>query len=471
MRHVLLAALLATLPVLAWAPCLLAQTSADAQALFVDGSEHLRASARARSERVRRAELQEALRLFHQSLQITRSRSTVYNVAYCYEELGRYEDAYAYYSEYLAFRDLPDTDRAEARRRLDALAPRVALVEVASMPPGATVYVDRRDLAPRGVTPTTIATRPGSRRIILELEGHEPQETSVDAVLGELHEVRLQLQARPATVRVLTEPAGAQVRFDGEDAPVAGVTPLEATVPAGPHRVYVSLGDRFGREVFDAPPGGTVSVPVTLGAPTSPGVVDIAVDVPRALVSVDGDEVGHAPLRSLRLAPGRHRVAVEGDEMHEPWSDVVEVGPSHRLRLQIHLGSTVPQRRFGPWPTVAMALAGVLAATGAATGGWALALHGDFGDIQEACDRSPQSCGEGSPMRDEALERERRVRPRSIATDVLLSTAGAIAITAFALMLLNREVADPSGMRVGLAPSHSGAMATVGFGPELVSFP
>ena len=74
-------------------------------------------------------------------------------------------------------------------------------------------------------------------------------------------------------------------------------------------------------------------------------------------------------------------------------------------------------------------------------------------------------------MRDEALELERRVRPLSIATDVLLATAGAIAITAFALMLLNREVADPSGMRIGLAPGSSGAMATVGFGPELVSSP
>ena len=153
--------------------------------------------------------------------------------------------------------------------------------------------------------------------------------------------------------------------------------------------MYVSLGDRFGREVFDAPPGGTVSVPVTLGAPTSPGVVDIAVDVPGALVSVDGDEVGPAPLRRLRLAPGRHRIAVGSDEMHQGWSEVVEVGPGHRLRLQIHLGSAVPPRRFGPWPTVAMALAGVLAATGAATGGWALALHGDFRDIQEECDQAP----------------------------------------------------------------------------------
>lgn len=471
MRNLLIAALVALAAETAWVPVAAGQTAVDAHVLFERGNEHLQRGLRARSDSARRRELQEALQFFHQSLQIARSRSVIFNVAFCYEQLGRLEDAWAYYTEYLAFPDLEESDRAEARERLDAIRPQVALVEVTSRPAGATIFVDRRDLSPRGVTPVTIATRPGDRRIIAELEGYEPADRAVAAVLGESRSTSFELQARPSTVRVISDPEGAEVRFDDETGAVAGVTPLEATLPAGPHRVYVSLEDRHGREVFDAPPGGEIAVTVELGAPTTPGVVDIAVDLPGARVNVDGEEVGVAPVRRLRLTPGRHRITVTGDDEHEGWSDVVEVGPGHRLHLDVHLGGVLPARRFGPWPAAAMAAAAAIAIAGGAIGGWALALHADFDDVREACERAPQSCGEDTVLRAEALELDRRIRPLSISADVLLGTAGALAITAFALMLLNREVEDASSVRVSAGPLPGGAMATVGFGIPALSSP
>lgn len=462
MRTLLAVTVLSLSAVLLWPSRAAAQTEADARAMFEEGNGHLERGLRLRGQ-ARARELREALNLYHRALRVTRSRNVIFNVALAYEALERYEDAYAYFSEYVAIDDLAEEDRREGEHHLARLAPRIALVEVASQPPGATIYVDRRDLSPRGVTPATIATQPGSHRLILVLEGHEPGEAAVDAVLGQTRQVSATLAPRPATVHVETDPPGAEVRFDAEDAAVAGVTPLTATLPAGQHRVYVSLDDRAGRERFVAPPGGEITVPVPFAAPTTPGDVAISVDVPGAVVVVDGIEIGQAPIRRLRLTPGMHRISVMGDDEHLGWSEAVEIGPGHEIAMRVHLALATPRRRFGIWPSVGMAVAVAIGMAAAATGGWALALHRDFEDIAATCGATPQACAEGTVNRDEANALDGRIREFAIATDVLIATAAAVGITSFALMLLNREIADTSRVEIALSPTDGGAFASLGF--------
>lgn len=437
-----------------------AQTETDARRMFEEGNTHLQRALRLRGQ-ARNRGFREALNLYHRSLRVTRARSVLFNIALCYEHLERYQDAYAYFSEYLAIPDLSEQDRREAEHRLSSLRPNVALVEIASTPPGGTIYVDRRDLSPRGVTPATIATQPGNHRIIVVLEGHDPGEAPVEAVLGETLEMAVSLNARPATVHVETDPPGAEVRFDTESGETRGITPLTATLAAGQHRVYVTLGDRSGRETFEAPPGGEVTVEVRLAAATTPGSVSIAVDVPRALVIVDGIEIGQAPIDDLRLTPGIHRVSVLGGDQYQGWSDTVEIGPGHELDLDVHLASSTPSRRFGVWPSVGMAVAVALGVAAAATGGWALSLSADFDNIYDTCQANDQACDLGTVYRTEAFALERRIRGFAIATDVLIGTAAALGIASLALMLLNREVDDSSSVEIAMTPTEGGAFASI----------
>ena len=56
------------------------------------------------------------------------------------------------------------------------------MLELASRPSGATVFVDDVRV---GVTPVTINdVTPGSRRVRMELPGHQPWSTSVDVEVG-----------------------------------------------------------------------------------------------------------------------------------------------------------------------------------------------------------------------------------------------------------------------------------------------
>lgn len=458
----------------AWAPPVAAQTENDARMMLEEGNRYLEQAQRL-GGRARQRALREALSHYHRALQITRSRSVIFNVALCYEMLGRYDDAFAYYTEYLGFEDLPPSDRAIAEERLEEIRPHVALVEVTSRPEGATIYVDRTDLPPRGVTPTTVAIPAGPHRIILELEHYESADQQVDAALGQTREVHFDLAALPAQVRFETDPPGAEIRLDDENAPPLGTTPLTTSVPAGSHRVYATLEDRSGREVFDAPPGGSITVPVVLGAPTTPGFVDLNVDAPAAEVTVDGQEVGNAPIRRLRLTPGRHRITVDAGTEHEIWSDVVEVTPGARFTMDVHLAPAEPRRRFGPWPNVGLVLAGMLMVASAATGGWAWSLYTDFQEIEDLCnedrDGDPQRCATGTALRDDAIDLRDRIRPLAIATDVLWISAVVLGLTSMTLAIFNREIVDSTTVTIGAAPTPGGAMATVGFGPMVLLSP
>jgi hypothetical protein len=442
------------------APVVWAQTEADARAMFERGNEHLQ-RAMEQPEPARTRELREALSWYHRSLRVTRARSVLFNIALCYEQLRRNGDAFTYYQEYLSLDDLAATDRSAAQTALDRLGPTVALIEVSSRPAGATIYIDRRDLSPRGVSPSVVATTPGPHRVILELEGYQPAQVRITSALGQTEQAQVELQALPAQVTIITEPAGAEIRIDDHEGPVVGISPATVSLPAGPHQVFVTQDDQRGRRLFDAPPGGRLSVIVELQAPTTPGVVDLNADVPGAQVSIDGRLIGPAPLRELRLPPGVHRFTVTGGPAYQSWSDTLEVGPGHEVSLDVHLAPSVPQRRFGIWPNVGLVAAATIAVTGAALGGWTLALQREFDAIKQTCRASLQACTAGTALHRDERDLAANINRMAIATDVLLATAAAAGIVSTVLIFLNRELADRSRVEIALAPFPDGLLASV----------
>ena len=257
-----------------------ADDNAEARHYFDVGNRVITQAYRARGAR-RRALFEEALAAFVQSIRIVRSRNAIFNAGVAVEELGRVDEAFNYYSEYLAMPDLTDADRIEASRRREALRPRVAVAAVSTVPPGAEVRVDRQDLAPVGVTPLEIALPEGEHTFMLALAGHAGTRVTGTTATGARVEVRATLtpdpvqgpenppDASPAILRVRANVAF-RVAVDGHWFNTTEIMPedpagLEVRIVPG-HRDVTITAAGYGeaRTSVDALAGRTVQVTAEL---------------------------------------------------------------------------------------------------------------------------------------------------------------------------------------------------------------
>ena len=80
-------------------------------------------------------------------------------------------------------------------------------------PPGATVYLDRKDLGPRGNSPRTLGLESGRRKVIVEKAGYEPAESEIlELKTGKEVKVELKLKQILGTAKIEGEP-GAQIEY------------------------------------------------------------------------------------------------------------------------------------------------------------------------------------------------------------------------------------------------------------------
>src|SRR5262245_52017632 len=93
-----------------------------------------------------RKDYRAALAHYFESNALAPNRAVLYNIARCYDLLGEPVEAYRYYLEHLALAQPGDKLAESSREALARLASSVALLEVASDPPGATIYLDRKEL-------------------------------------------------------------------------------------------------------------------------------------------------------------------------------------------------------------------------------------------------------------------------------------------------------------------------------------
>jgi hypothetical protein len=180
--------------------------NAEARVYFEEGNRLYQEASDAEGSR-RTTLLQRSLGAYVDSLQIVRSRNALFNAAIVLGELERYHESFNYFSEYLAIEGLTEADRAEANRRRDELRGNVAVLEVISDPAGALVFVDRKDLAPRGQTPIELAILQGEHSLFFERDGFAPAELSRAAVRGETTRVEVVLEPVPVVPTVEPEPA------------------------------------------------------------------------------------------------------------------------------------------------------------------------------------------------------------------------------------------------------------------------
>lgn len=290
----------------------------------------------------RQGKVEEALSEFLASNRLVRNRNVIFNIARSFEQLGKFNEAYRWYTDILGD-EMPDQDRRELQEALKRLRPSLALLQVESQPSGATVYVDRRDLGARGQTPVTLALPPGEVRAIVELPGFRPSEQTVRLAVGRTAAVRPQLERIYGALDVEGDPAGFEIRVEDEDAPLP-LSGNRARVVPGGHILTISAPGHVTQQLaVDVPPDGVTPVRFKLLLlPPLSGALVVRANVDGALVRVDGKEAGFTPGVIENVAVGRHKVEILADG-REPVTEDVEVRKNERSFLDAKLRYASPR--------------------------------------------------------------------------------------------------------------------------------
>lgn len=324
----------------------------------------------------------EALRSYFTSYRLVPNRNVLFNIARCFEALGKFNEAYRYYNDLLV-EDLPTEDADEVSRSLERLRPKVALVRVTTTPKGADVFVDRTDLGSRGRSPQTLALTPGRHKVLVRKDGYRPTESIVTVTKGREVPLDLDMGLITGIVEITGTPEGAELR-DSPTGPVLGRIPAKLRLSPGQRVLHVRApGHAPGQYVLDVPAEGTLPLSVTLSAQTRPsGRVVVTSNHDGATVRVDGRPAGFTPT-VVTLQEGEHVLEVESRDVR-PVRQKVTVIPDQEVRVHATLRYEPPPvraasksllsvdeapasttvltpeelRAFG-WRTLAEALAGV----------------------------------------------------------------------------------------------------------------
>ena len=287
------------------------------------------------AEAYQKQDYRSALEHFLSSNRLVANGNVMFNIARTYERLHRFPDAFRWYVRALeGERDAATRERID--RALRDLSPNVAVLRVDTDPPGAKVYLDRKDLGERGNSPQRLGVPPGRYRVIAELPGYEDAESPpLDAQLGQEAHVALTLVRILGTVRVAGA-EGAQVHLDGEDAPTVCAAPCDAAVSPGPHTLYLTRpGAQTSAVPVDVLARSTVTVHPQLVPLTGTLVVDA--DERDAVIEVDGMPRGFTPA-VLSVAAGAHHVRVSLKGFRTVERDAT-VAPNETAKLDLELVS------------------------------------------------------------------------------------------------------------------------------------
>ena len=269
-----------------------------------------------------------------------RNRNVIFNIARSFEHLGRLNEAFRWYTEILAD-DMPDAERKELAAGLKRLQPQLALLRVESTPPGATVYVDRKDLGSRGQTPLLLALPAGRAQVIVELPGYKPYAEPATTAVGKTAQLRPALERIYGGILV----QGAPDQFELREGATRLLTSSGAVrlIP-GRHILSVSSPGHATQQLAVVVwPEEIAPVRFSLQPlPPPSGAVVVRANLDGALVRVDGREAGFTPSVIDNIPAGTHQVEVLSDG-REPIVQQLLVKENERTFLDARLRYALPR--------------------------------------------------------------------------------------------------------------------------------
>ena len=179
----------------------------------------------------------------------------------------------------------------------------------------------------------------GSHDLEVQLPRHGVWSQAVTVEDGETTAVEGTLDTRFGTLRVTSEPPGAEVRLDGRP---FGRTPLERPVDVGTHELEVVAPEAYyidHRQTVAVTQGAEVAIEARLEKRI--GGLTIATQPPGAELLIDGRPVGRSPVKVSDLLAGTRRIEarLEGYTPKEIEAEVRE-GEARVIRIELDsLGS------------------------------------------------------------------------------------------------------------------------------------
>lgn len=286
-------------------------------------------------------EYESALASYFLSYRLVPNRNVLFNIARCYEALDRFDEAYRYWNDLYVDPSLPESDRRDVRAALTRLGPKVALINVTSTPPGAELYIDRKDLGSRGRTPQTIAVAPGAHTILLELNGWNPASVKVMTSKGRETKQAVTLERVVGKVSLSGTPEGAVIR-ESADGPELGKVPAELVFPPGQRLLVVQANGFLPQQVLvEIKANQTVAAKVALPEKPKPtGKIEVTANRENSVVLVDGRKFGFTPT-VVTVPVGRHVIEVSNDEV-TPLVQEFDVTENADLKLVAELRYAPP---------------------------------------------------------------------------------------------------------------------------------
>jgi outer membrane receptor protein involved in Fe transport len=309
------------------APSPLAEEADEAQFHFLRGN-------RAYQEK----RFEDALASYYLSNRLVPNRNVQFNIARCLDRLGRYDESYRAWSMLLD-QSLRGKEQQAVRDAIDQLRPHLALLEVETTPPGATIFASRRDLGALGVTPKSLALPPGLTKIILDRDGYRPVELVAAPTKGKLIKLSAALDRVFGEIDVRRVPGNAEIRRDFVDGELLRRGPGSVKVLPGTAVLFVSApGFQTERVTVNALADAAVPVDVLMSPAVAPaGTLVVRANITSALIRIDGKEAGFAPAVIDGVPAGSRKVEIL-EEGRQPFLEIVEVKKGERTFVDAHLG-------------------------------------------------------------------------------------------------------------------------------------
>lgn len=261
------------------------------------------------AESYRRGDYTDALEHFLASNRLSPNRNVQFNIARAFEQLNRFPEAYRYYVGALDGENDASV-RKDVESAITRVAPRVAVLEVTSTPPGATIYLDRKDLGSVGTSPERVGVPTGSYTVIAELPGYELAKSERMRVsVGSKTPVKLDLVRIVGKVQVRGQD-GLEVHVGDEAAPAVCTTPCDFDLAPGTHVLYFTSVEAVSVAPRQVQVVAKKTVSVTASVEKLTGSVVVSADEPNALVEIDGRPMGFTPAVIPAVTVGKRRVRV-----------------------------------------------------------------------------------------------------------------------------------------------------------------
>jgi hypothetical protein len=347
--------------------------------------------------------------------------------------LHDYAGALATYKAYLDA-GARGANRREAEKIIENLgAVKSTFLDVAVSNGPATVYLDSTSHRPvcDAAPPCHKVVLPGQYKVIADRSGFERWTGQITVVNGETAKLAVTLVEKPSLLTVRVAQPGARITVDDVvyDAPT--------TVPAGTHRVAVSLAGRVtARLQATAHEGKPVALDVALAA-----LVPVHLSPPGAHLALDGKALTIED-GGIAVPPGAHALVASADGFLDRRVDVPAARSDDyqitvELALDTHLAWLTTRRK------IAISAGGV--GVGAMVTGVVLGLQsrGLDHDTFARCPSPSEPCRVAL----EANDLNRRARTRATQANIAFGVAGGAAIAAGILWL-----AGAPESRVQVAP-------------------